>query len=383
MSKESSVKRTLLRWKRRLLANYSLVGKVMAVVGLIAVLFIVGRFLSPALKLAKEFLWGPVNVVSVVLNRSSELKNDNGRTNVLLLGIGGGAHEGPNLTDSMIVLSAMTKLDTANTKTPLQVNLISLPRDIYIDSLQDKINSAYKEGLDKGVGTVLVKSVVGQITGLPIHYVVVLDFSAFSEVIDILGGIDVNVEATLDDPAYPLAGKETETCGFSPSEVTARAATINLSPDSEYQAFPCRYESLHFDPGLRHMGGETALKFVRSRHAEGDQGTDFARSRRQQLVIKAIKDKALSSETLLSPQKILDIYSQIKSHVTSDLDSSELSVAINLALKYKNAPIKTAAIDETLLENPPVDYRGWILLPKNGSWDQVHEFVKSQLESQQ
>jgi len=358
--------RTLSKWKRRVLSNFSLVSKGLVVLGLAIIIFIAARFLSPVFGLTKEFLFGPVNVVSMILNRGQELKNDGGRTNILLLGIGGGTHDGPNLTDSIMVVSIKTKLGSSDESGLPLVTMISIPRDIYIDSLQNKINFAYQDGLDKGVG---------------IHYVVVLDFSAFSEVVDILGGIDVQVENTLDDPSYPIAGKETDTCSFSPSEVTSRAASINLSPNSEFQAFPCRYEQLHFDPGLQHMDGAAALKFVRSRHAQGDEGTDFARSRRQQLALRAIRAKALSSETLLNPQKVLDIYSQIKNHLSSDIDSSELNMFINLALKYKNATIKTSAIDETILDNPPVDQRGWILLPKDGNWDQVHKFVKQQLES--
>lgn len=363
-----------------MLANYLLARKVMLAAGLVAVLFLSARFLLPTLGLIKEFFFGPVNVVSVIFSRNSELKNENGRTNVLLLGIGGGTHDGPNLTDSIMVLSVKTKFGDSEEKNLPPVTLISLPRDIYVDSLQNKINLAYQEGLDAGVGTVLVKSVVGQITGLPIHYAIVLDFSAFSQVVDVLGGIDVSIEHILDDSAYPILGRETDTCGYSSEEVRTRAATIDLSFESEFRAFPCRYETLHFDVGLQHMNGMTALKFVRSRHAQGDEGTDFARSRRQQLVLKAAKDKALSSETLLRPQKVLDIYGQIKSHINSDISPSEMNAFISLALAYKDALTQTVAIDQALLENPPVDQRGWILLPKGGNWDQVHKFIQKQLE---
>lgn len=339
------------------------------------------RFLLPAGKLAGEFLFGPVNIFSVVFRQGTELRNDNGRTNILLLGIGGTGHEGPTLTDAMILLSIKNRPDESKTNLSPAV-IISIPRDIYLGSLGDKINSAYDTGLKQGVGTLLVKSAVEQVTGFPIHYAVVADFSVFEEVVNTLGGIDVKVMDTLDDPGYPIAGKETDTCGYPPEEVATRSASISLSPTSEIDAFPCRYESLHFDTGRQHMDGATALKFVRSRHAQGDEGTDFARSRRQQLVLKAIKDKVLSSQTLLSPGKIYDIYSQLKSHIRSDLDSVEINMLVNLFLKYRTAQIKTAAIDQSLLENPPVDQRGWILLPKGGNWDQVHNFVKKQLESQ-
>lgn len=380
---QSSIKLTISRLRRRIFRHSTLVSRVIVAIVAAIVFFAAVRFLLPAGKLAKEFLFGPVNIFSVILRQGPTLRNDNGRTNILLLGIGGAGHEGPNLTDAIIVLSIKTKLNEAEEKTPPPVFLLSVPRDIYLDALQDKINFAYQAGLDKGVGTTLIKTLVSQVTGLPVHYAVAIDFSAFDDIIDSLGGIDVNVEHTLDDYGYPIADKETDTCGFPEEEVATRAASISVSPLSEIAAFPCRYEHIHFDIGWQHMDGATVLKFIRSRHAEGDEGTDFARSRRQQLVLKAIKDKILSTDILLDPQKILDIYSQLKDHIRSDLDSAETNMLFNLALKYRSAPIKTAAIGEDLLENPPIDARGWILLPKDGSWEAIHQFVKKQLESQE
>ncbi len=382
MSLDPSFRLAISRTKRRIFRHYSLVQKLIVTVGLVALLVLAIVFVFPAAKLAKEFLFGPVNIFSMMLGNSMELKNDNGRTNILLLGIGGAGHEGPNLTDAIIVLSVKTKLTSEEKKSLPPVVLISIPRDIYLESLTDKINSAYQTGLDKGVGTRLVKGVITSVSGIPIHYVVIVDFSAFDDIIDILGGVDVNVEHTLDDFGYPIDGKEKDTCGFPLEEVATRSAAISLSPFSEVDAFPCRYEHIHFDTGPIHMNGTSTLKFVRSRHALGDEGTDFARSRRQQLVLSAIKEKALSTQTILNPQKIWDLYDQLKTHISSDLDQKEVNILVNLGLKYRSAQIKMTAIDQNLLENPPVDARGWILLPKGGNWDQVHEFVKKQLESQ-
>lgn len=297
------------------------------------------------------------------------LKNDNGRTNILLMGIGGAGHDGPNLSDTMIVVSATSSG---------QITMISIPRDIYMDSLQGKINSAYQAGLDQSVGMILAEQAAGEITGLPIQYGVVVDFSVFENVIDILGGIEVNVPALLDDYQYPVDGKETGTCGFSPEDVTTKSASI-VDDQSALDAFPCRYEHLHFDVGLQHMDGKTALKYVRSRHAEGDEGSDFARSRRQQLVIKAVKDKVLAANNLLNPLKYIDVLNQFKSHVVTDFDLSRPDQLIKLGLNYRNSTIKNIFLDLALLYNPPIDQRGWILLPIGGNWDEVHKYIQSQL----
>jgi len=296
--------------------------------------------------LAFYFLFSNKKTVNVV---PWELKNDQGRTNILLLGIGDAGHDGPNLTDTMIIASIKPA-------SPSAVFLISIPRDLYLDSLNGKINSAYGQGLDTA------QTAVAEVTGLPIHYSVRVDFSAFEKIVDILGGIDITVPNSFDDYQYPLDGKEMDLCSGDP-------------------AFACRYEHLHFDAGPQHLDGATALKFVRSRHAEGEEGTDFARSKRQQLIIKAVQIKIFSNETLLNPGKILSIYNELKSHLDTNFDLSHPNELLKLALKYKNTQIKNIFLDTNLLDNPPEDFRGWILLPKTGNWDEVHKFIKDQLQN--
>lgn len=273
------------------------------------------------------------------------LKNDNGRTNVLLLGTGGGQHEGPDLTDTIIVISA-----TASG----QITMISVPRDIYMDSLDNKINSAYNTG-----GLPLAKSTVEQIIGIPIHYALRVDFSAFEKIIDILGGVDVNVPAVLDDYEFPVVGKDNDLCDGDPE-------------------LKCRLEYLHFDTGLQKMDGKTALRYVRSRHAIGDEGSDFARSRRQQLVLKALKDKVFLLSNLINPIKIKSIYDELKANIDTDFDITQPNQLITLGLNYRNSQIKNVYLDLTLLDNPPIDWRGWILLPKGGNWDEVQKYINSQ-----
>ncbi|MBI4099865.1 LCP family protein [Candidatus Microgenomates bacterium] len=346
----------LARLKRRLFSHYQIIRRSLLLSGLAVALLALLFLTLPLLRLGKEFLFGPVNVFSVVFPRSSELKNDNGRVNILVLGIGDPGHDGPNLTDTMMVVSA--KIDAPNT-----IDLISLPRDIYLDSLGGKINTAYALGANKSpdIGLVMAKAVVGEVTGLPIQYAVVVDFSVFERVVDLVGGVDVNVETAFDDPEYPIDGKENDPCNGDPE-------------------FKCRYQTLHFAAGVTHMDGATALKFVRSRHAQSDEGTDFARGRRQQQVLAALKGKLLSGSLLLNPSKILEIYSELKAHINTDMDSKEAGKVLNLALKFKNSRVKNIVLDLSVLENPPIDDRGWILTPKGGDWREVHQFLTSQLE---
>ncbi len=370
MPSDSLLGRSWAKLRRRLLTHYRLVRAGLLVLTLAIIIFLFGGFILPFLRLGKEVLFGPVNIFSVVFPRQQELKSDHGRTNILLLGIGDPGHDGPNLTDTMIVVSLKypPESDSQTATAAPTLDLISIPRDIYSDSLGQKINAAYAVGQEKGsgVGLVLAKATVSQITGLPIHYAVRVDFSVFENIIDLAGGIDINVEHSFEDKQYPVDGKENDLCDGDPE-------------------FKCRYQTVSFLAGPQHMDGKTALIFVRSRHAQGLEGTDFARSRRQQLVIEALKSKLFSTNLLLDPSKLLSIYNQFKSHIDTDFSQNDVNNLVNLALKFRLAKFKNIVLDlnSDLLVNPPPDERGWILLPKDSTWEKVHQYIQTQLEKDQ
>jgi polyisoprenyl-teichoic acid--peptidoglycan teichoic acid transferase len=307
-------------------------------------------------------------------------KNDN-RINVLLLGIGGGKHDGPLLTDTIIFASLDPEKNTAT--------LVSLPRDLWIPDMEAKINTAYAfaEGKQKGGGLLLTKALVGKILGEEIDYAVRVDFNGFIKAVDMVGGIDVQVDRVLDDPEYPLSGKETDTCGFEGEEFEKRATEA-----SQLDAFPCRYETLHFEPGLQHMNGEQALKFVRSRHAKGEEGTDFARSKRQEKVILAFKETILSAQTFLNPIKLVSLLDIFKDSIDTDIQKNEFDDFIKLARKMEHAQIRSSVLDygdeeqdrKGLLVNPEVtdeyNYQ-WVIIPRvgNGNYAEIHTFVDCQI----
>src|SRR3990170_5959163 len=155
---------------------------------------------------------------SFIFTPESRIRVFNGRTNVLVLGKGGEGHAGANLTDT-IIFTSFSHQDTGLT-------LISVPRDIWVPEIRAKLNAAYFWGKQKEEwgGLTLTKSLVEDILGQPIHYAVVLDFNGFKKVIDVLGGIEVEVERAFVDEKYPIEGKENDECGG----------------DKE---FKCRYES--------------------------------------------------------------------------------------------------------------------------------------------
>lgn len=169
------------------------------------------------------------------------------RINILLLGMGGLGHDGPYLTDTIMVASFKP-----STK---QAALISLPRDLSanIPGYGSQINNAnaFGEQENSGSGPDLARRTISQVLGIPIHYYVRVAFEGFKDIIDSVGGVTVDVENTLDDYTYPVTGKEDSLSG--------------------------RYEHLHIEKGTQHMNGTLALKYARSRHAAGVEGSETLR----------------------------------------------------------------------------------------------------------
>lgn len=332
---------------------YSLIG--------LAILLLLHSFLPPLVKFAGNFISGPSSLLTFTKDPKDLLSNTSDRTNLLLLGMGGAGHEGADLTDSMVVIS----FDHPSKK----ISLISIPRDIWVDSMKAKINTAFHYGEIKqpqGGGLILAKSAVAEITGLPIHYAFSVDFTGFTKAIDLVGGINVSIDRTFDDYKYPIAGKE------------------NVLPESD------RYEHLHFDKGPTQLDGVTALKFVRSRYAEGEEGTDFARSARQQKVIEAFRTNLLNQKTLLDGKKLNELFDLYGQYIKTDINKDEYPAFAKLVLLSDTSSIKaitlTASNPQTkevgILENPKfrAPYQGqYVLIAKDNNWDALKQYIQNNL----
>lgn len=280
-----------------------------------------------------------------------------GRVNVLLLGLSGDGVKNPVLSDTIILLSIGEKEKNAR--------MISVPRDIWIGELNDKINSAYFYGNQKafGGGLVLAKSSAEKVLGVPIQYVIAVNFDGFVEVVDILGGVEVDVERTFSDSRYPISGREDDPCG----------------EDTE---FGCRYETVTFNSGRQIMDGATALKFSRSRHSEDpDEGNDLARAARQQKVLMAIKDKMLSPEIYRSPGAMLKLWNKFWQITETSLNREQLAYVVRILYNAKDS-VSSHKIPEDMLFNPPYsdEYRKlYVFIPSRGDWSGVHDWVEGVL----
>jgi len=273
---------------------------------------------------------------------------DSDRINVLLMGVGGAGHEGPYLTDTIIIGSI--KPSTS------EIALISLPRDLIIklkDGNYQKINSvyAYKYAENYKTAGEEAAKIIRDNLNLPIHYYGVIDFSGFEKFIDDLGGITINVERSFVDTSFP----------------TDDFLTYTVS----------------FDAGLQLMNGVTTLNFVRSRHGTNGENGDFARSRRQQLVLQAVKDKILTFSTLLSPKKISSIFELLDQHIDTNLSVWQALKLAEIAKSIDNTNISRYVLDDSpgsLLEPYITEAGAYVLQPRNGDYGKLEALVKNIFE---
>lgn len=280
------------------------------------------------------------------------IETSGGRTNVLILGKAGEGNTAPDLTDTIILASI-------SHNNP-QITLVSLPRDIWIPSLRAKLNSTYYWGNQKreGGGLILAKSSAEEVVGEPVHYGVVIDFSGFVKVVDILGGIEVDIERAFTDEFYPIAGREDDECDGDPE-------------------FNCRYETISFSSGPQTIDGETALKFVRSRNAEGDEGTDIARAKRQQKILASLKKKILSPGVFFSPEKVSALIEIAKTSIETDIAGNAAAVLLRRILDT-GENINSYVLPEELLFNPPKSFiydNLYVFVPIAEGWEEVHGWV--------
>ncbi|HEU4914857.1 MAG TPA: LCP family protein [Candidatus Saccharimonadales bacterium] len=280
-----------------------------------------------------------------------------GRVNVLLLGRGGEGHDGADLTDTILLAS----IDPVNKKAAL----VSLPRDLWVATPygSSKVNAVFAyakqraqaKGNNKkdaeAAGLKAIQDEVSEILGVTIHYRTMVDFRAFQDAVNTVGGVDINVT---EDTA-----------------VTERL--WNQETGKKYY--------LNVTPGMQHFDGERALFYARSRHTSA-RG-DFARAERQRLLIEALSKKISSAGTYTNPVKLSNLMDNFGDHVTTDFSIDD---AIRLAKLGKSIGSNFESID---LADPdkPLFTTGMIgnqsvVLPAAGQGDysEIQAMVRSKLK---
>lgn len=274
----------------------------------------------------------------IVTSSGDQLQGEaDDRINILLLGYGGPGHDGPYLTDTMMVVSVQP-----STKS---VALISIPRDLVVDIPgydYRKINSVLSFGRDNnypGGGEALTVNVVSDLLNLPIQYYARVDFDGFVDVINQVGGVTVTVDRAFSDYQYP---------------------------NNSYG-----YDPISFKVGEQKMDGARALKFARSRHGNNGEGSDFARAARQQKVILALKDKLLSFGTLSNPKKLSDVLGSLGSHSQTNMEVWEMLRLAKLAGDVQPDHIINKVYDDSadgFLKVGTGAGGAFILVPRSGNY---------------
>lgn len=279
---------------------------------------------------------------------NNPISTKDGRMNTLVFGVGGSGHGGPELSDTIILVST-----DLNDK---RVGMLSIPRDLAFplgDGRFQKINAvnAYAEQDNPGEGAMIAAKSIGKLLDVRIDHVIKIDFRGFEKFIDTLGGLDIDVERGFVDASYP---------------------TI----DDEWQ-------TVSFKAGEQHMNGYRALIYVRSRHGNNGEAGDFARSRRQQKVIAAVVDKLLSLGTLANPAKIAELWSIVSSHIQTDLTIWDTVKLARLASSFNNQQLSMRVLtDDVNGELVPTNVDGsFMLFPKKPDWSEIRVVAQNPFES--
>ena len=140
------------------------------------------------------------------------------------------------------------------------------------------------------------------------------------------------------------------------------------------------------------MNGNRALKYVRSRYAEGDEGSDYARSERQQQLLTGIKKELLSFKFLLNPGKVAQLIEVLKKNIETDIPEKNFGGMVKLLMKMQKGNLKSEILNggaegkEGFLINPPPNSRKydnhWVLVPQMGDWGEIQKYVKLLLEKE-
>lgn len=258
----------------------------------------------------------------------TQLKGEgDGRVNILMLGRGGTGHTAPDLTDTILIAS----IDPVHK----EAALLSIPRDLYVKTPSSgsmKINAVYATAKNKVLsgkkiddqkkkaeeaGLEAVESMMESVTGIPIHYRAMVDFSGFKQAIDAVGGVDINVP--------------NELALYEVMSIDGKKYTLNVKA------------------GQQHFDGFRALAYARSRYTS-PRG-DFDRAERQRLMLVALKTKVFSLGTLSNPIKVNELLDALGDHVQTNFSQDEIMRLYDIGKNIDSGKVQSIG-----LADPPNNY---------------------------
>ncbi len=305
-------------WKRGLKRTGSLLGIVVLVGGLWFGL----KFYKDIAKLTGNK--NPLSLLSAF--KPANLHNQNGRINILVAGNSAddAGHNGGTLTDSIMVLSINTHNNTAL--------MLSVPRDLWVHIPGDghsKINAAYPNG-----GMNQLQKVVESNLGLTIDYRALVNYTAFKDLVNSVGGITINIKSQDPRGIY--------------------------DPSLDYTSRKC-CSLAKYSNGSVNLNGKQALNLARARgDAYGSYGfpqADFDRTTHQRQMLLAIKDKASSSSVISNPFKVSSLVDAVGNNIKTNLQLNEIETLYTYMKKIDDTKIDSYNINTlkgpgtTMLQN--------------------------------
>jgi len=312
---------------------------------------------------------------------------DDGRINILLLGMRGkGVVGGGTLADTIMVAS-IKMVKNADGEDTYKVSMVSIPRDLYVTmpgtTSNMKINSVYHYGEEKGDGQGIeaMKQILENVTGQRIHYGVEVNFAGFKQIVDTLGGVEVNLAESFIEP---VQFHEEKVCdGVNGGVFTVKSGNFDTKTNEKgkvVKQYPLCYNATEecggvftVPAGVSILDGEKALCYVRARATS----SDFDRARRQQDVIGQIKQKALSMGILTDFSKVQELFSAVSGNMNTDMELWEMQRFFDLYKKIgDDIQIEHRVLEnseEGLLYSHEGDERGYILMPRGDTYDKIRE----------
>jgi polyisoprenyl-teichoic acid--peptidoglycan teichoic acid transferase len=297
----------------------------------------------------KVLAFGSAISTQTPLSTQTSYMGTSDRVNLLVMGFGGTGHDGAYLTDSMVVMSLLPQSH--------HTTLVSVPRDLWVQipansGQYHKINYAYTSGSNNGAnpaaGGDAAAQKVSVVTGLDVKYWLTINFTGFRDFINAIGGVDVYV----------------------PDSFTAKY------PANDDPSINPNWIKVHFSKGMQHMDGETAIRYARARYVLDNpaEGSDFARSARQQIIIKSALSKVKQISTWPS---LYNALTALQHTIYTNLSMADL-MQFALKMDLNNAHRVGLSNQNVLVDDTASDGEA-ILAPANGNWQAIKDYVKQQL----
>lgn len=262
--------------------------------------------------------------------QSSPLKKDiNGRSNFLVLGTSEDDpdHEGANLTDSMMIVSVSSDKKDAY--------MFSIPRDLFVEygmgcnaGYSGKINEYFSCSNDGAASSdeqdrlIKTQAFVGEIFGLDIQYGIHVNQTVIKELVDAVGGVDVNIEGSGGAPGV-------------------------LDRNADWRCdYTCYY--VKYDNGVHHLDGEHALYLSMARGHEaptyGLARSNFDREINQQKIIMAVKDKAVSTGMVTNLSAVSKLLDALGNNLRTNIKTEEIRTILQLSGEINASAVHSVSL---------------------------------------